>query len=360
MPLEFPTEAKIREITWAASTAVAVHESTTTFKSQVYRWPGQRLGFHAKLAPMRREQAQAVHAWLLRLNGQEKTFYFTDTKVSEAILGRALPGGKVDNNPQEFTAASGVLTAAAHGYAEGTRLRVSSTGTLPDGLTDATDYYARDVTTDTFKISLHLGTGATFTVDTVASTVLITSSAHGKRNGDVIYLFSSNSDLPAGLSANTPYYVISRTTDTFQISLTSGGAAVAMSDDGSGTLTWNTTPLVETTDAGTGTHSVEKRQFGEFLNSDGWKANTLRLFKAGDWIGIDDRLRKVVTTVDSDATGGATLELWPRMEIAPEDDTEIKINSEARGVFRMAQLPPWTYDVTRLCSGLEFSAVEAL
>jgi hypothetical protein len=41
--------------------------------------------------------------------------------------------------------------------------------------------------------------------------------------------------LPIGLSRETVYYVVNKTTNTFKVSLTSGGAAVALTDDGTGT-----------------------------------------------------------------------------------------------------------------------------
>lgn len=49
--------------------------------------------------------------------------------------------------------------------------------------------------------------------------------------------FSSDGTLPAGLSAATTYYVVGRTADTFQVSETSGGAAVDITDGGTGTHT---------------------------------------------------------------------------------------------------------------------------
>jgi hypothetical protein len=42
--------------------------------------------------------------------------------------------------------------------------------------------------------------------------------------------------LPAGLAATTIYYVVGSTTNTFQVSLTSGGAAVDIT--GQGELFW--------------------------------------------------------------------------------------------------------------------------
>jgi len=68
----------------------------------------------------------------------------------------------------------------------------------------------------------------------VAATDIITATAHGLSNGMTLQVTSAGT-LPAGLTASTVYYVISSTTNTFKVSLTSGGAAVDITDTGSGT-----------------------------------------------------------------------------------------------------------------------------
>jgi len=55
----------------------------------------------------------------------------------------------------------------------------------------------------------------------------ITSSAHGMANTDRVRVYNVVAEtLPAGLTEGTMYFVVGATTDTFQVSLTSGGAAV--------------------------------------------------------------------------------------------------------------------------------------
>lgn len=56
---------------------------------------------------------------------------------------------------QTFTAATtDIITSAAHGMIEGDCIWVSNSGgALPTGLAASTNYYLRDVTTDTFKVS---------------------------------------------------------------------------------------------------------------------------------------------------------------------------------------------------------------
>lgn len=88
------------------------------------------------------------------------------------------------------------------------------------------------------NLAFGVGTGTVFTADD--ATDIITSSMHGLSNGDVVFLRSSTT-LPAGLSADTAYYVISSTTNTFQLSATLGGSAINITDTGTGTHSWYTT-----------------------------------------------------------------------------------------------------------------------
>lgn len=79
------------------------------------------------------------------------------------------------------------------------------------------------------------GLSATYTAD--AGTDVLTSAGHGLSNGQIVRL-DSTSFPPGGLSLGTNYYVINKTTDTFQLSLTSGGSAIDITTAGSGTQTW--------------------------------------------------------------------------------------------------------------------------
>lgn len=63
------------------------------------------------------------------------------------------------------------------------------------------------------------------------STDYITATAHGLSNDDIVEL-EEDGGLPANLSENVPYFVINKTDNTFQISLTSGGSAIDFGSDG--------------------------------------------------------------------------------------------------------------------------------
>jgi hypothetical protein len=78
-------------------------------------------------------------------------------------------------------------------------------------------------------------TKAAFTV--TAATNVCTSNGHGLSDGNCVELKSATT-LPAGLSAATPYYVISATTNTFKLSATKGGDEIDITDTGTGIHTW--------------------------------------------------------------------------------------------------------------------------
>ncbi|MEX1252020.1 MAG: hypothetical protein WEA77_12595, partial [Hyphomonas sp.] len=77
----------------------------------------------------------------------------------------------------------------------------------------------------------------TFTV-TIATPAVVTKDAHGLEDGMAVTLATTGA-LPTNLVAGTVYYVINKTDDTFQLSATSGGAAIntAGSQSGVHTLT---------------------------------------------------------------------------------------------------------------------------
>jgi hypothetical protein len=58
----------------------------------------------------------------------------------------------------------------------------------------------------------------------------VTFNAHGLINGGVVFLTALATT--TGVAIHVPYYVVNKTTNTFQLSLTSGGAALPLTTDG--------------------------------------------------------------------------------------------------------------------------------
>jgi surface protein len=66
----------------------------------------------------------------------------------------------------------------------------------------------------------------------------VTRVAHGIPDGTIVSFATIVTT--TGISTYTPYYVVSATVDTFQLSLTLGGAAITLTNNGSGTLLYGT------------------------------------------------------------------------------------------------------------------------
>ena len=97
-------------------------------------------------------------------------------------------------------------------------------------------------------IKVYLTNTGTFTANSstnVFTNVTLDGSAqtsHGHLDTQVIRV-SAGTALPTGLLGNTDYYVRDKDTTTFKVALSSGGTAVAITDTGTGTLTWTKTLL---------------------------------------------------------------------------------------------------------------------
>jgi hypothetical protein len=68
----------------------------------------------------------------------------------------------------------------------------------------------------------------------IASPGVVTFTAHGLANGQQ-FEFATTGALPTGFTAGTTYFVVNQAANTFQVSLTSGGAAINTSGTQSGT-----------------------------------------------------------------------------------------------------------------------------
>jgi len=85
-------------------------------------------------------------------------------------------------------------------------------------------------------------------VNTSTSTITITN--HGYSNGQSVYITNPvPADLPGGIVGSLVYYIVNATTNTFQLSLTQGGAPISITTTGSGTNTiQNMIPTLTITD----------------------------------------------------------------------------------------------------------------
>jgi len=110
----------------------------------------------------------------------------------------------------------------------------------------------------------------------------------------------------------------------------------------------------------TGTPLVKgASQTGQVLLTDGWTISQTGILKQGDYIQIGERLYKVMVDANSDGSGNATLDIWPRLRESPADNAAI-ITSNCTGLFRLTSNEmPWDVSPGIIFS-MSFSAVEAI
>lgn len=105
---------------------------------------------------------------------------------------------------------------------------------VPAGTYVAIGYWSA-VTAGVFYGWSPLNAGTAFPFYAANAGDLFSADGHGLANGDQVYLHVvSGSSLPTGVAAGTRYFVVSVSGDTFQLSATSGGSAIAISSDGAG------------------------------------------------------------------------------------------------------------------------------
>ncbi|OXE37453.1 MAG: hypothetical protein CGW95_01505 [Phenylobacterium zucineum] len=202
---------------------------------------------------------------------------FLTINGTDRALGTGYTGNSGSANCTISIATPCVVASVGHGGYAGLPVSFTTTGALPTGLTVGTVYYMRNVTTNTFELgttpnastsiatsgtqsgthtflntpytkfdctttgdfigSTNPGAAGPYTVTmTIANPCVVTWTSHGQANGQRVVLRTTGA-LPTGLSANTVYYVVNATANTFQLATTAGGAAIATSGTQSGTHT---------------------------------------------------------------------------------------------------------------------------
>jgi hypothetical protein len=104
-------------------------------------------------------------------------------------------------------------------------------------------------------------------------------------------------------------------------------------------------------------------QIGGSLDIDGCTVSVTNWLKAGDYIQLGSAstatLHKILQNVNTNASGQATLDIWPSMRTAPTDGATV-ITSNAVGRFRLnSGQQDWS--INNISSyGITFAAVEAI
>lgn len=143
-------------------------------------------------------------------------------------------------------AAPAVFTWTAHGLPAGAPIVFSTTGALPTGITAGTTYYVLSPAANTFNVAATPGGAAITTTGTQSGThtgtpvANVSLASHGFTTGQQV-TFTTTGALPTGITAGVSYYVKNPQTNTFEISVLSGGSSVVSSGTQSGVHTVNLT-----------------------------------------------------------------------------------------------------------------------
>jgi hypothetical protein len=151
-----------------------------------------------------------------------------------------------------FTIASPAVVTVTTSPANGKAVSFSTTGALPTGITANTAYYVFGRTGTTYNLATTPDIAQTATITIATPGVVTVASAPD--NGALV-TFSTTGALPTGLTAGTNYYVVNRTSTTFQVSATSGGSEINTTGTQSGTQTATWRTLVNTSGTQSGTHT---------------------------------------------------------------------------------------------------------
>jgi hypothetical protein len=97
-PLTMPARPGFREIVWEMESVIGVTTSPFTFAQQTFAWPGQRFAATIRLPPLPPALAREWFGFFAALNGQEGTFYLSDSASLRLAAGENLGMPEVDGD----------------------------------------------------------------------------------------------------------------------------------------------------------------------------------------------------------------------------------------------------------------------
>jgi surface protein len=159
----------------------------------------------------------------------------TSLKFTVSFSGCKLSADEIATICGNLTAGTASRTLTLTGnYGLGTVTRTGYGTTA--GSTTVTQTNTASLAVGMLVTGTGVSTGVAVTFTDAGDTV--TRTAHGLENGTRVSFTAITST--TGITTNTPYFVVNATTNTFQVSATSGGAAINLVTNGSGTLIYPT------------------------------------------------------------------------------------------------------------------------
>jgi hypothetical protein len=214
-----------------------VYRVQTPLVSNISRYsiPNRAIGM--KLRDLMWSDSSGNYFEMTRINSDDKAFFQRNIGANQAIHKFYLEGNDVVLTPSVVGGPTGALNFFI--YLRPNQLVSNSRGRIIESfsrtLTINSPYefkfYPSNIDTTEDTISIQKNTFSSLDVNTSNNEITIIS--HGYENGYKL-VFSSDSELPAPLEENTVYYVVNKTVNTFQLSLTENGSVVDLTTQGVG------------------------------------------------------------------------------------------------------------------------------
>jgi hypothetical protein len=382
-PLSLPSHTGIRSVELRATNAVAYSRSPFTFAGQAFAYPGQMWQADVTLPPMKRADAEQWIAWLVSLRGQLGTFTMGDP-LCKTPRGTAL-GGRVNllDYSEQFdnaawTKSNSTITANSIASPDGLTTAdtlVENTASASHNINEAfswvagTTYtlsiYVKEQSARNIRIGFPLaqfGAVAPFAVfDTTSGSVLSISGAVVTKSesvGNGWFRFSISKDASVSGTGNLAFILTDGTNTTYLGDGVSGAYIWgAQLEVGSAPTTYQ--PIF----AGYGPFVNGAGQTGSSLVIDGASPDETGYLLPGDYIqlgsGATATLHKVLTQVDTNSSGQATVDIWPSIRTAPADNAAVVVSNTV-GRWRLSSNESsWSINEASIY-GISFSAMEAV
>lgn len=383
-PITLPTSPSANGIEFLPSNNVGESRSPWTGQTQVQRWAAELWGARVSLPPMRQAAAAPWVAALQSLRGPWGTVYlgplgytplgsagsvhnlFTESEAHDL----SPPWTKQDCSVTETTATAPDASATADRLVEGTGS--SSKWIIQQETGEGSTWYcfSRYVKpAGRTKVIMWIGAGLTGQAESVLYDLSTGVSELYNNQGSPVY---------GMIDAGGGWWrcwmaVMSQVVPTpanFIMYFVSGTATGYTGDGTSGYYIWGSQlekgkqfpgDYVPTTTAIVGLPVVDGAQSsGDTLATRGWAPNATEVMKAGDYVQAGSQLFQILTDVDADASGNATLDVWPAIRTSLADGLLIETDSP-QGIFRLAGgAPSWQRDPSGIIAARSFELVEAL
>jgi hypothetical protein len=392
-PLTAPTASVgMASLKLTGETITSLSQSPFTFAQQVFKYPGERWKASVQLAPMKRVDAENWLSFLLSLKGRSGTFLMGNpnasqpqgyaVKVNLFQYSEDLSNAYWTKSNTTVTVAGGVLNPVSGVAGSVWNLIENSDVSQVHTVTRSVAFTAGNVYTLSFYSR---APGLLRNVKADFPAVAFTTIQQMKFN----YTTESTTVNSGTGTATTTYDPIT----TFYRTVFKSPPATATV---SGSITIGLTSGVTTSYNGDGTSFIQlaNLQYEEFtsnaivnpyqktlgawgplplVNGAGQTGNTLIVdnlnqsysgfFLPGDYIqlgsGSTTTLLKILSRVDTNSSGQATLDVFPSIRTAPADNATITIQNTL-GRWRLdSDLTEW--EVNNISSyGINFNCVEAI